>query len=96
MLYPNIESLPVKLIKLAVQTCHAFKMEKDMCIVDMITIGLFFLCCPGEYTVTFDNKSFKLLSVQIYQDDKPISTQLSELLHAADFFTLIVETHTKQ
>ena len=67
-------------------------MEKDTCIADMITIGFFFLCCPGEHTVTFDNKPFKFSNVQFYQDDKPVPIQSSELLPVADFLTLTFDT----
>jgi hypothetical protein len=37
-----VEPLPVKLIKLAVQACHASNTEKDTCIADMFTIEFFF------------------------------------------------------
>ena len=62
----RVEPLPVELIELAVQACHASNTEKDTCIAEMITIGFFFLCCPGEHTVTFDNEPFKLSNVQFY------------------------------
>ena len=55
-----IEPLPVKLIKLVVQAYHAFNMEKDTWIANMITIGFFFLSCPSEHMVTSDNEPFKL------------------------------------
>jgi hypothetical protein len=87
-----IEPLPVKLIELAVQACIASNTEKDMCIADMITIGFFFLCCPGEHTVTFDNEPFKLSNVQFHQDNKPVPTQSSELLYTVDFLTLTFDT----
>ena len=67
-----VEPLPVELIELVVQACRASNMEKDTCIADMITIGFFFLYCPGEHTVTFDNKPIKLSNVQFYQDNKPV------------------------
>ena len=70
----HIEQLPLEHIKLAVQACHASNMEKDTCIADMITIGFFFLCHPGEDTVIFANKSFKLTNIQFYQDNKPVPT----------------------
>lgn len=55
-----IVPLPVKLIKLAVDACHASDTKIYTCIVDMIIIGFFFQCYPGELTVTFTNKPFKL------------------------------------
>lgn len=88
----RVEPLPVELIELAVQACRASNTEKDTCIADMITIGFFFLCRPGEHTVTFDNEPFKLSNVQFYQDDKPVPIQSSELLPAADFLTLTFDT----
>ena len=88
----HVDPLPDKLIELAVQACRVSNTEKDTCIADMITIGLFFLCCPGEHTVTFDNEPFKLSNVQFYKDDNPLPTQSSELLHAADFLTLTFDT----
>ena len=56
-----------------------FQHGKDMCIADMIMIGFFFLCYPGEHTVTFDNKPFKLLNVQFNQDNKHVPIQSSKL-----------------
>jgi hypothetical protein len=38
-----IEPLPIKLIEQAMQACHAFNMEKDMSIANMITIGFLFM-----------------------------------------------------
>ena len=58
----------------------------------MITIDFFFLCRPGEHTVTFDNEPFKLSNVQFYQHDEPIPILSSELLPAADFQTLTFDT----
>ena len=75
-----VEPLQVELIKLAVQACRASNMEKDMCIADMITTGFFFLCGPGEHTVTFDNEPFMISNIQFYQDNKPVLMQSSELL----------------
>jgi hypothetical protein len=63
-----------------------------MCIADMITTGFFFLCCPGEHTVTFDIEPFMLSNVQFRQDNKLVLTQSSELLYAADFLTLTFDT----
>ena len=88
----RVEHLPVELIKLAVQACRASNTEKDTCIADMITIGFFFLCRPGEHTVIFDNEPFKLLNVQFYQDNTPVPIQSSKLLPAADFLTLSFDT----
>jgi hypothetical protein len=87
-----VEPLPVELIKLSIQACHASNSEKDMCIANMI-ISFFFLCCPGEHTVTFDNKLFKILNVQFYKDDKPVPTQSSKLLFEANFLTPTFDTH---
>ena len=80
-----VEPLPVKLIELAVQACHASNTAKEPCIADMITIGFLFLCCLGEHTVAFDNTPFKLSNVQFYKDDKPVPIKPSKLLHTADF-----------
>ena len=88
----RVEPLPVELIELAVQACRASNTEKDTCIADMITIGFFFLCRPGEHTVTFDKEPFKLSNVQFYQDDKPVPIQSSKLLHTTDFLTLTLDT----
>ena len=55
-------------------------------------IGFFFLCRPGEHTVTFDNKPFKSSNVQFYQDNKLRPTQSSELMPAADFLSLTFDT----
>ena len=85
-------SLLINLIELAVQACCASNIEKDTFIADMITIGFFFLCHPGEHTVTFDNEPFKLSKVQFYQDNKQVPTQSSKLLFAADFLTLTFDT----
>jgi hypothetical protein len=86
--------LPVKLIVLAVQACCALNMEKVIFITNMIMIDFFFLCCPGEHKVTFDKNPFKKSNFQFYQDDKPVFTQSSKLLHAADFLTLTFDTQT--
>ena len=43
-----VEPLPIELVKVPVQGCCAYNMEKDACIADMITIGFFLLCCPRE------------------------------------------------
>ena len=88
----HVKPLPVKLLKLAVQACHASNMAKDTCIANMITISFFFLCCLGEHTVTFDNKPFKLSNVQFYMDNKAVPIQSSKLLHTADFLTLTFDT----
>ena len=88
----GVKPLPVELIKLVVQACHASIMAKDACIAGMIIIGFFFLCHLGEHTVTFDNKPFKLSNVQFYKDNKPVSIQSSKLLCAADFLTLPFDT----
>ena len=90
-----VKPLPVELIELAVQTCHASNTAKDACIANMITIGFFFLCCPGEHTVTFDNKPFKLSNVQFYKDNKPVPIQSSKLMHTADFLTLTFDSQKK-
>ena len=88
----HVKPLPAKLIKLAVQACCASNTARDTCIADMITIGFFFLYCPGEQTVTFDNEPFKLSNVQFYKEDKPVHIQSSKLLHTADFLTLTFDT----
>ena len=88
----RVEPLPVELIELAVQACRASSTENDTCIADMITISFFFLCRPGEHTVTFDNKSFKLSHVQFYKVDTPVPIQSSKLLHTTDFLTLTFNT----
>ena len=67
----SFKPLPVELMEQAMQACRASNTEKGMCIADMITIGFFFLCQPGEHTVTFDNEPFKVSNVQFYQDNKP-------------------------
>lgn len=36
-------------------------------------IELFFFSCPGENAATFDNKPFKFLNIQLYQDYKPFT-----------------------
>ena len=59
----------------------------------MISIEVFLLCCPGKHRVTFANKPFYVLSVQLYQDDNPIPTQFSELLYKPDFVTLTFDKH---
>ena len=59
----------------------------------MISIEMVMLCCPGKHRVTFDNKSVKVLSVQLYQDDKPIPTQSCELCYKPDFVTLTFDKH---
>ena len=82
----------VELIELAVQVCRASNTAKDTCIADMITIGFFFSCRPGEHMVTFDNKHFKLSNVQFYKDKKPVPIQSSKLLHTANFLTLTFDT----
>jgi hypothetical protein len=91
----HVGSLLAKLIELAVQACHASNMEKDMFIADMIMIDFFFLCWPGEHTVTFDNEPFKLSNVQLYQNVKPLPTQSSKLLYVADFLTLTFDKRKK-
>ena len=83
-----LKPLPVQLIKLVVQACHASNTAKDTCIADMIIIAFFFLCCLGEHTVTFDNEPFKLSNVQFYKDNTTVPIQSSKLLHTADFLTL--------
>ena len=55
----------------------------------MITIGFFFLCRPGEHTITSDNEPFKMSNVQFYADDDPLP-QLSPRL--PDFLTLTFDT----
>ena len=55
-------------------------------------MGFCFLCLSGEHIVTFDIMSFKLSKVQLYQDNNPVSTQPSELLHVEDFLTLTFDT----
>ena len=88
----HVKPLPVELIELAVQACRASNTAKDTCIANMIIIGFFFLCRPGEHTMTFDNKPFKLSNVQFCKDDKPVHIQSSKLLHTADFLTLAFDT----
>ena len=88
----HVEPQPVELIKLAVQACRASSTAKDTCIANMVTIGFFFLCRPGEHTVTFDNEPFKLSNVQLYKDDNLFPIQCSKLLHTADFLTLTFDT----
>ena len=90
----RVKPLPVELIEIAVQACHASNMAKDTCISNMITIVFFFLCCLGEHTVTFDNKPFKLSNVQFYKEDKPVPIQTPKLLHTADFLTLTFNTQS--
>ena len=87
-----VEPLPVELIELVVQACHASYLENNICIAIIITSSYFFLCCLREHTVTFDNEPFKLSNVQVYKDDKPVHIQSSKLLHTADFLTLTFDT----
>ena len=84
----KVEPIPIKLIKLAVETCCASSQDKGACIANMITIGFSFLCCAGEHTGTIDNKPLKLSNIQFWQDEKSVPTQSSKLLHVADFLTL--------
>ena len=91
----HVEPLPVELIELVVQACRASNTAKDACIADVITIGFFFLCCPGEHMVTSDNKPFTLSNVQFYKDDKLVPIQSSKFLHTADFLTLTFNTQKK-
>ena len=85
----RVDPLPVDLIKIAVSICTASGTARDLCLAHMITIGFFFLCRPGEHTITSDNEPFKMSNVQFYADDDPLP-QLSPRL--PDFLTLTFDT----
>ena len=87
------EPLSVKLIELAVQACHTSNMAMDVCIADMIIIGYSVLYWPGKNSMSFENKPFKLLNLQIYQNNILFLTQPCELLYASDFLTLAFDTY---
>ena len=87
----QVDPLPQGLIELGVQLCRASATACDRCIADMITIDFFFLCRPGEHTITYDNEPFKLSNVNFYLLDQPFPLD-SPLLQQSDFMTLTFDT----
>ena len=87
----QVDPLPPGLIELGVQLCRASATARDRCIADMITIDFFFLCRPGEHTITYDNEPFKLSNVNFYLLDQPFPLD-SPLLQQSDFMTLTFDT----
>jgi len=95
---PNrVRAIPLFIIIKAVEICYGANDVAYSCLGDMLLIGFFFVCRPGEYTAGTDScRPFRYCDAQLYHGSiqlDPAAASLDQMLHAT--FASLMFTNQK-